>query len=288
MKTVNSISGGRTSAYMAMNYPAEMNVFMLVCIDDVRCKPKDDILVQRINERLERSGTIEHGEFIATAEFDKVLTTIFDLEQAMGREITWLRGMSFDKLIEKRKMVPKKLARFCTSVLKMDVIGNHLYPRMDEIDGVKRLFYNNVGIRYDEKERAKEGDDRFVTTKIHNGYHPSGRNKWLKATWGVANYPLIEDKISHVTVREYWKYRTDVTFSEDSNCIGCFWKPVQQLRKNWEDAPNKMRWFAEQEKKREEDSWKNETTYENISKLGLQKDFYFGTGSGCKAGYCTD
>lgn len=288
MKAINSISGGKTSAYMAMNYPAEMNVFMLVCIDDVRCKPKDESLVQRINDRLERSGTIKHGEFIATAEFDKILTTVFDLEQAMGREITWLRGISFDKLIQKRKMVPKKLARFCTSELKMDVIGNYVYPRMDVVDGVRQLFLNNVGFRYDEKERAKSGADRDVITRIHNGYSPSGRNRWIQGKWAIANYPLIEDKVTHVTVREYWKYRTDVTFSEDSNCVGCFWKPIQQLRKNWEDEPQKMQWFAEQENRRPEDNWIHKVNYDDIKRLGLQQDFFFGTGSGCKAGYCTD
>jgi hypothetical protein len=34
--------------------------------------------------------------------------------------------------------------------------------------------------------------------------------------------------------------------------------------------------------------WKNEATYDNVKKIGLQQDFIFGTGSGCQAGYCTD
>ena len=46
-----------------------------------------------------------------------------------------------------------------------------------------------------------------------------------------------------------------------------------------------MNWFAEQEKTAK---WKKETNYFNIKKLGLQKDFNFGTGSGCQAGFCTD
>lgn len=33
MKTVTSISGGRSSAYMAVNFPTDVNIFALVCID---------------------------------------------------------------------------------------------------------------------------------------------------------------------------------------------------------------------------------------------------------------
>ena len=37
MKTVNSISGGKTSAYIAKHYPADINVFSLVRIEDKEC-----------------------------------------------------------------------------------------------------------------------------------------------------------------------------------------------------------------------------------------------------------
>ena len=37
MKTVNSISGGKTSAYIAANYPADYNVFSLVRTKDKSC-----------------------------------------------------------------------------------------------------------------------------------------------------------------------------------------------------------------------------------------------------------
>lgn len=33
MKTVNSLSGGKTSSYIAMNYPADIEIFALCCID---------------------------------------------------------------------------------------------------------------------------------------------------------------------------------------------------------------------------------------------------------------
>lgn len=287
MKTVNSVSGGKTSAFMAKHYPADLNIFSLVCIDDVRCKPKDKKIIQYVNDKLEKSGAIKHGEFIATAEFDQVLYTILELEQFIGTEITWLRGVSFDELIDRKKMTPYKFARFCTSELKMDVVGNYLSAAMEEVDGDTQKFLNNVGIRYDEKERAKEGKDKELVTKIHVGYHKSGRRKLKPVNWGVANYPLVQDKVTHYQVKKYWE-RKPVRFGSDSNCVGCFWKHVQQLRKNWEDAPNKMRWFSDQEKKRPKNCWNPNISYDNIKKVAVQQEFQFGTGSGCQSGYCTD
>ena len=41
MKTINSLSGGKTSSYIAANYPADYNVFALVRIEDNKCKFPD-------------------------------------------------------------------------------------------------------------------------------------------------------------------------------------------------------------------------------------------------------
>ena len=87
-------------------------------------------------------------------------------------------------------------------------------------------------------------------------------------------------------------YKTDpiktigIDFPSDSNCVGCFHKDVQQLRKNWDEEPEKMKWFASQEIGRKK--WKKEMNYNKIKTIGLQSDFNFGTGSGCNAGFCTD
>ena len=88
MKTINSLSGGKTSSYLAMNYPVDHNIFSLVCIDDEKCKPSDKNLIQKVNDKFEKYGFLEkHGEFIATAEDDKILKVMFDLEQMIGSEI---------------------------------------------------------------------------------------------------------------------------------------------------------------------------------------------------------
>jgi diphthamide synthase (EF-2-diphthine--ammonia ligase) len=54
MLTVNSISGGKSSAFLAKHYPADYELFSLVCIDDVKCAPKDKSIVQFVNDKLQK------------------------------------------------------------------------------------------------------------------------------------------------------------------------------------------------------------------------------------------
>lgn len=276
MKTITSISGGKTSAYLAKHYPTDYNIFALVRIEDRRCTPKDKSIVKYASDKLGK-------EFIATAESDKTLYVIRDLEQLLGKEIIWVSGYSFDELIKKRKALPNMMQRFCTTEMKMFPIAEWWFKEIGE------KIQMQVGFRYDEKERA----DRFKTDiKIKVGKYLNGNNKWQEFNWRVGKFPLIENKINHYQVVQ-WANSTDLIFPPDSNCVGCFWKPLQQLRKNWEDEPLKMQWFADIEKanfskRTKVQRWKNEANYEQIKTIGLQQDFYFGTGSGCQAGFCTD
>lgn len=45
MVTVNSVSGGKTSAYLDKHYPADYSLFALVRIEDERCSPKENRVV---------------------------------------------------------------------------------------------------------------------------------------------------------------------------------------------------------------------------------------------------
>ena len=82
---------------MAVHYPADYNIFSLVCINDNKCAPIDKSIVKIINDKFEKYGYLEkYGEFIATAEDDKILKVILNLEQMIGSEIIWVRGESFE------------------------------------------------------------------------------------------------------------------------------------------------------------------------------------------------
>jgi len=273
MIKVNSISGGKTSAFMALNYPADIELFALVCIESEYCKPKDKGLVQFVSDKIGR-------DFVATAESDKTLVVVRDLEQLLGREIKWVVGDTFEQVIKKKKAIPNQMWRFCTTEMKMKPIFDYCQKEVGEIVEMQ------VGFRYDEKERGERNKDnthfKTIVGKSKNGT----RNKWAEIEWRALSFPLIDSQISHYSVYQ-WSQNSGLDFPADSNCVGCFWKPFQQLRKNWDDEPQKMRWFAEMEKEMQR-QWKKEMSYSSAKKIGLQQDFFFGTGSGCQAGFCTD
>jgi hypothetical protein len=270
MKTINSLSGGKTSSYMAAHYPADYNIFALVRIDAEYCKPKDDSIVRYVSDKIGM-------DFIATAESDTTLYAMRDLEQKTGQEIIWVTGDSFDFICKTKKAIPNMMWRFCTTEMKMFPIAEWWH------DNIGEKVKMQVGFRYDEKERA----DRFRTdVKIKVGKHDNGNNKWQEFDWRVGGFPLIEHKITHPRVAK-WAEHSGIIFPSDSNCVGCFWKPFQQLRKNWDNEPLKMRWFSELEQDLNR-TFKKEMSYEQVYKLGLQTDFHFGTGSGCQAGFCTN
>jgi hypothetical protein len=272
MITINSLSGGKTSSYLAVHYPADFNVFSLVRIEDLRCKPKDDALVKFVSDKIRR-------DFIATAESDLTLIAVMELEQLIGKEIIWVSGPTFEQVNWKRtkgKGLPNRQWRFCTTEMKMRPIWDWWFKNINQ------KCKMGIGFRYDEKERAERLSTTFkgIVGKSKTG----NRNKWETLEWRKGYFPLIENKINHFHVKD-WAKSTKLIFPSDSNCVGCFHKPIQQLRKNWDLEKDKMQWFADQEKSF---TWKKEGRYDDFLKLGLQQDFNFGTGSGCQAGYCTD
>lgn len=270
MKTVNSLSGGKTSSYMAAHHATDCNIFALVRIEADYCKPKDMGIVKYVSDKIGM-------DFIATAESDKTIYVVRDLEQLIGKEIIWVTGVTFEQLVSKKKALPNMMWRFCTTEMKMKPIFEYC---QNEIKEVVRM---QIGFRYDEKERANKENTKFKTII---GQSENGRNKWDEVYWRELSYPLINSKRTHFDISE-WAKGTELIFPPDSNCVGCFWKPVQQIRKNWEDEPQKMRWFSEMERNMNR-KFKKEMSYDSVKKIGLQQDFFFGTGSGCQAGFCTD
>jgi len=80
MKTVNSLSGGKTSSYIAANYPADYNVFALVRTNDKNCIFPDKKIRQLVSDKIGQ-------DFIGTLEMDKIIYTMLDLEQFIGSKI---------------------------------------------------------------------------------------------------------------------------------------------------------------------------------------------------------
>lgn len=282
MITVNSLSGGKTSSYLAYHFPADLEVFSLVCIDSHNAGKKlDKKLVQMANEKLQKYCS-HQNEFVATSEDPIILKTIFDLEQILGKEIIWLRGIGWEQMLSIKQAIPNISKRFCTSILKMQPIFEFLF-----------LYYTlpvqmRVGYRYDEKERANKFTNywRYPT---HCEYRESSNtwiHRWNEMIWRIGDFILIENKILHGEILDFWSH-FNIQFPIDSNCQNCFWKNEQQLRKNFDTNPEIMYWSAIQEDLYGH-TFKEQSSLLGISKLGLQLDFNFGTGSGCQAGFCHD
>ena len=258
---------------MATHHPADIDIFSLVCIEAEYCKPKDKGLVKYVSDKIGRN-------FIATAESDKTLYVVRDLEQTLGNDIKWVAGRTFEQVIEKKKAIPNKIWRFCTTEMKLKPIFEYCQKEVGEIVQMR------IGFRYDEKERGERAEDNTHFKTIVGKSKTGNQNKWAEIEWRTLSFPLIYSHITHYEV-DKWAKDSGLDFPADSNCVGCFWKPLQQLRKNWDDEPQKMRWFAEMENKMNR-QWKKEMKYSSVQKIGLQRDFFFGTGAGCQAGFCTD
>lgn len=284
MITINSLSGGKTSSYMAVHFPADVEIFSMVCIEDHNAaggwlKRRPD-LIKYANEKLERF--VPHfGEFKATAEDPVIIQTMMELEQKIGREIVWVRDISFETLIQERKFLPNKRRRFCTTELKLKPVFEYSYLR----------FPNKVemrlGYRFDEMERKENATSEYKFPYMCNTYG-QGRQRHKTITWRKCTFPLIDEVPTiHPQIVNFWKNNQDVTFAPDSNCQFCFWKDEQQKLINFDRNPSIMYWAAIQEEIIGNMLSDKFSLLQN-AKIAKQLDFFSGTGSGCTAGMCTD
>ena len=282
MKTVNSLSGGKTSSYIAVHYPADLEVFALVCIDDHNAgRGIDKKLKQMANDKLQKYCS-HWPEFVATSEDPVILRTMFDLEQMLGREIIWLRGMGWEQMIRTKKALPNMEWRFCTTIMKMIPIFEFLFM-CHELPVKMR-----IGYRYDEMERAERFTDsmKYATHCEYRSRSNTWVHRWQELVWRVGEFVLIDNKVMHYNIQQFWKDK-HIVFPEDSNCQNCFWKQPQQIRKNFDTNPAIMYWSVIQEELINK-QFKKEMSFLQMKQLGIQQDFFFGTGSGCQAGFCTD
>ena len=93
MTTVNSLSGGKTSSYIAVHYPADYNIFSLVRTNDKNCLFPDEKIRQEVSDRIGQ-------EFIGTLEQDDIIYTM--LGTVLGTRIDWC-GSTFDEVIVRNK-----------------------------------------------------------------------------------------------------------------------------------------------------------------------------------------
>tara|TARA_B100002019_G_scaffold792_1_gene629 strand:+ start:124 stop:969 length:846 start_codon:yes stop_codon:yes gene_type:complete len=279
MKTVNSLSGGKTSSYIAANYPADYDVFALVRIEDKRCTFPDKKLRQEVEDRIQ-------APFIATAEDDTIIYTMLDLEQYIGRKITWVTGKTFDKVLNSAGTLPDPLRRYCTTQMKMQPMFNWWQKEINTPCEFR------LGFRANETNRAK----RTTEKTNNNGYleikaivgKRGTRNKWDMIEWQKPVYPLINDNIYKDHIEQYWIDKP-VRFAWMNNCVGCFHKNPLLIRKMWDKHPNKIQWFADQERiKHYKDVWYKDKnlSFNDVKGWHIQSELFDDDFNECDSGYC--
>jgi len=280
MKTVNSLSGGKTSSYIAANYPADYNVFALVRTSDKKCLYPDAKMRQRVSDKLET-------EFIGTLEDDVIINTMFDLEQYIGTEINWVTGNIFDNIIKRANnkiYLPNKVQRFCTSEMKMFPIMNWWHKTIGETCEMR------IGFRANEQRRAKSVQARTIKGIEHDkfivGKHKNGNNRWKEYAWRKPVFPLIKDRIFKDKIESYWKDKP-VKFAYMNNCVGCFHRNPVLLKHMSKRHPNKFDWFMNQENKGyNQSTFIRGTTYKKIKDSLEQTKLFDDDFNECDSGYC--
>ena len=280
IETVNSLSGGKTSSYIAANYPADYNVFALVRTEDKSCLFPDSKIRQQVSDRL---GT----DFIGTLEDDMIIYTMLDLEQFIGSKIDWVTGKTFDEIIirKDKKYLPNVTQRFCTTEMKLKPIFNWWQNKFNE------PIEMNIGYRANEGSRAKTmlsktTKNGFSTFKTIVGKRKT-QNKWADIEWQKPMFPLIKDNIYKDTIEKYWKDKP-VRFAYMNNCIGCFHRTPVLLKHMSDKHAKKYQWFvnAEENTGYNVRTFKNGMSYEQIRNSLTQTKLFDDDFNDCDSGYC--
>ena len=279
LKTVNSLSGGKTSSYIAANYPADYNVFSLVRTDDKNCIFPDKKIRQEVSDRL---GT----EFIGTLEEDMIIYTMLDLEQFIGSKIDWVTGKTFDEITVRngKRYLPNVTQRFCTTEMKLQPIFDWWRKEINEVVEMR------IGFRANEQRRAKTMLEKAnkngnLEFKAIVGKRKT-QNKWADIEWQKPKFPLIDNSTFKDSIENYWKDK-NVRFAYLNNCVGCFHRSPVLLKHMSDKHPNKFQWFVDSEEngygKR---TFKNGMKYKDIRKSLKQTKLFDDDFNECDSGYC--
>jgi hypothetical protein len=287
MKTINSISGGMTSSYIAAHYPADYNQFALVRTNDTSCMFPDAKIRQFVSDKIGK-------EFIGTLENDMIIYTILDLEQFIGQEIHWVSGESFEDIIRKRNALPNIHQRFCTADMKILPMKKFWY------DNINQPVETRIGFRANEMRRAKSmiercNEDGFMYEKFIVGKSDNGRNKWKELKWQKPVFPLIDNVIFKDEIENYWKDKP-VRFAWKNNCVGCFHNNCILLKHTSQRDEVKFNWFMNIEKEMRDKAeikgnkfftfHSDGMMYEDIKNHKLQLDLFDDDFNECDTGYC--
>lgn len=285
MKTVNSLSGGKSSSYIAINYPADYNVFSLVRTNDKSCIYPDSKIRQIVSDKI-------GCDFVGTTEQDDIIKIMLQLSEKI--DIDWVTGQAFEDVINGdwnkgkngKHYLPNMMARYCTTHLKMLPIFKWWKENINEVCDMR------IGFRKGEERRQnnmlnKLNDNGNEEIKVVVG-KAGTRNKWGMVEWRTPSFPLIDNGIDNRAIQEYWNKNNDIDFPKGyyNNCVGCFHRSPMFLNKMNQEHPNKIEWFSKMEEVNAPNTFRKDVTYKEIQQYNPQSELSFDDFAECDSGFC--
>ena len=278
VKTVSSVSGGKSSSYMALHFPTDYYLFAVVLTDQKEAAPKDRGLLRECQKRI--------PGFVASREVDLTLSNMLKLEQELGKEIKWVTALdgqsspsmvkdfakehaqvfTYDDLIRFKGSLPNVRQRFCTEQLKVYAIFWYVYLYL--MDNEQDLVQMNIGIRRDEPARVTKMYNRCDKVKFPfrcpvGAGNKRSKHRWKTVDWRFLRFPLYEAEVDHLDVIKYFVDR-NWEYPKISNCDGCFWHSTKKLQTQAELYPERiLPWWG----KWEDEigfTWKKEMSYKEV------------------------
>ena len=278
MKIVNSLSGGKSSSYIAINYPAEYNVFSLVRTNDKSCLYPDAKVRQIVSDLI-------GCEFVGTTEQDAIIKIMLQLSEKIN--IDWITGEAFEDVIKfKGGYLPNMMVRYCTTHLKMYPIFEYWKQNINEVCEM-RIGFRKGEERRQENMLAKLNKNGNEEIKIVVGKRGT-KNKWGMVEWRKPSFPLIDNAIDNKEIQSYWSKNTDIDFPKGyyNNCVGCFHRSPLFLNKMYQEHPNKIEWFAKQEELNKPNTFRKDVNFKQIIKFSPQSELNFEDFDECDSGFC--
>jgi hypothetical protein len=287
MIKVNSLSGGKTSSYIGVNYPADYNVFSLVRTNDKLCKYPDKKVRQIVSDLI-------GCEFVGTPEQDNIINIMLNLSEKI--DVTWLSGKTFEDIIRGgannrgkngKYYLPNIMVRYCTTHLKIKPIFEWWQKEINQVCEMR------IGFRKGEEKRANRMLSKLNTKgneeiKVVIGKHKNNNNKWGVVEWRKPKFPLIDDNISAIDINKFWNKNNYLGFNKGyyNNCVGCFHRSPLFLNKMAKEHKNKMEWFAKIEEENSPNTFRKDVRYRQIMNWKPQAELSFEDFNECDSGFC--
>ncbi|MCT1525304.1 hypothetical protein ACS126_03780 [Sphingobacterium lactis] len=204
--TVNSISGGRTSSFMALHFKADHNIFACVEQEHIQTTPEGRRMRDRNPYLLPAQNWLRRFNpgFWATAEDDRTIIALHRLTHEMKTgEHDYYRGAievvfahnygdsrydTFDKIVT--DFLPNSRKRICTEMLKVYPIYRYLKRNVisgDRDEPTQEPIQMRIGFRLDEVDRTVNLYFRLVN-KDKRVPDPSFDLQSVINRFGIPNY----------------------------------------------------------------------------------------------------